>query len=185
MTLTVTTPPTAEPVSLAEAKAHLRVTIEAEDDLIAALVTAARQRIEAELGLALISTGFRESFDCAPDGPIRLSRAPLIAVAEVAVAGADGAFTAIPAESWIAKIGAREAEIAPLNLAWPAPVPPVDGLRVTFTAGFGPDADHVPEPLKQAVLALVAHAFDHRGDAEPASLPPAEPWLAAYRRVRL
>ena len=44
------------PVSMAEAKAFLRVTHDAEDDLIALLIDAARKRVEGETGLALTST---------------------------------------------------------------------------------------------------------------------------------
>lgn len=46
--------------------------------------------------------------------------------------------------------------------------------------------DASPGPLRLAVMMLVAHAFEHRGDS--ADLPPlalVEPWLAPFRRLRL
>ncbi len=185
MTLLITTPPAAEPVTLDQAKAHLRVGIDAEDDLIAALLLAARQRVEAELGLALLATGFRESFDAAP-GVIALSRAPLIAVAAVAVAGTDGTYVTVPPAAYLARLGGRVAEVAPYHRVWPVPIPPIEGVRVDYTAGYGPGPDDVPGALKQAILALVAYAFDHRGEAaDPAPIALVEPWLAPYRRVRL
>ena len=47
--------PAVEPVSLAEAKAHLRVTSTSEDLLIASLITAARVHLEVMLSCAFIT----------------------------------------------------------------------------------------------------------------------------------
>jgi hypothetical protein len=62
----------ADPVTLDEAKAFLRVTHGAEDGLIATTLAAARQIIEAELGLALSE---------ASPAPIRLAILRLAAAA--------------------------------------------------------------------------------------------------------
>ncbi len=175
MPLQILTPPAEEPVSLAEAKAFLRVTHDAEDALIGRLITAARQRIEAELGLALVTTQFTETLDAWPltrTGAARLSRGPLVSVEAIRVDGA-------AATGFAARFGTR-----PGLVSGPPPNPRAvhGGIEVDFTAGFGA-AEDVPAPLAQALLVLIAHAYDHRDEEAP--LAPAEPWLAAFRRVRL
>jgi uncharacterized phiE125 gp8 family phage protein len=199
MTLTLNTPPALEPVTLDEAKAQLRVTYDQEDALIGALITAARQRIEGELGIALIATGFREIHDAWPlevgtavpvtdpltalfSGPIRLVRGPLISVTAIAVADGTGTFQTVNPASYAAEVGSRPGRIAPYDVAWPAPGVPTGGVRIDYTAGYGAGEGDVPAPLRQAILQLVADGFEHRSDA-PLSI--VEPWIASFRRVRL
>lgn len=52
------TPATEEPVSLSEAKAHLVVIHDADDDLISAFVTAARESVERTTGYALVEATY-------------------------------------------------------------------------------------------------------------------------------
>lgn len=182
MTLTLLTPPSAEPVSLAEAKAHLRVTFDEEDALITRMIAAARERIEAELGLCLLETRLRETRDvwASDDGAVTLARGPLIAVEAVERVVVGGLFAPV---AFTAQAGSRPGRVSVAASPW-AGVRSGGALRIDYRAGFGPTAVDVPETLRQAVLALVADAFERRGEGAP-SLAVAEPWLAAWRRVRL
>ena len=67
--LTLVTAPASEPVSLAEAKAHLRIEAADDDSLIGALITAARQSAEAHMRRALMSQTWRLSLDRFPAAP--------------------------------------------------------------------------------------------------------------------
>ena len=63
------------------------------------------------------------------------------------------------------------------------------GIEIDYVAGFG-DAADVPADLKQAVLALVAHWFEHRDAAVvagPGAVVPAgfDRLVETYRQVRL
>src|ERR1043166_2474175 len=53
MSLQLTAPPAIEPVTLDEAKAHLKLDTDADDDLVTRLISAARARAEWHLGRAL------------------------------------------------------------------------------------------------------------------------------------
>ena len=61
-----------EPVSLSEAKAWARIERDDEDALIAGLIRAARQAVEAMTGLVLAQRGFRLALD--PGAAGRLDR---------------------------------------------------------------------------------------------------------------
>ena len=84
MSLVLTTPPAVEPVSLAQAKLRLRLDGDAEDALVASLITAARMTVERKAGLALVEQGWTLTFDAWPRGreiaiplaPVRSTRAP-------------------------------------------------------------------------------------------------------------
>ena len=75
-------------------------------------------------------------------------------------------------------------------LAWPRPGRIANGIEVAFTAGYGPAAADVPAPVRQAILLLVAHWYEHRSPLEQGARPEPVPTmvselLAAYRTPRL
>src|SRR4051812_7717821 len=86
----LTDPPAAEPVTLAEAKAYLRVVTGDEDALVALLIGAARRHVEGATGLALMPQGwsfFLDAWPCAR--AIALPVSPIIAIEAVRVFGED------------------------------------------------------------------------------------------------
>ncbi len=72
----------------------------------------------------------------------------------------------------------------------PAPGRPIKGAEIAFTAGYGPAASDVPAPVRQALLLLVAHWYEHREPIEIGSSATAIPQtvsdlLMPHRGVRL
>jgi uncharacterized phiE125 gp8 family phage protein len=191
MALVLTTPPAAEPISLAEAKAHLRIDASDEDALLLSLIATARMFVERTLGVALITQTWSYFVDYWPQsGCITLPVAPVEAVSAVKVHDASGGSTTLDASSY-----AVDALSRPARLVLKGAVPAVqarelNAFEVDFTAGYGDDADDVPGPLRQALKLLVAHWFEQR---EPVVLGVAADevpttvagLLLPYRRVRL
>jgi hypothetical protein len=76
MALVLTAGPAVEPVTLAEARAHLRVDGSAEDTLISSLIITSRLHVEAALGRRSVSPSSRRAgrtFSTPGRPPVRMS----------------------------------------------------------------------------------------------------------------
>ena len=93
--------PAVEPVSLAEAKAYLRVEHDDDDDTIAALIAGARVHVEAQTRRALITQTWRLSRDAWPsNGRIAVLPAPLRELVAARIHKLDGTTQAIDADAF-------------------------------------------------------------------------------------
>lgn len=188
MSSILVSPPAAEPVTLAEAKAHLRVAHADEDSLISTLIASARRHVEARTGLLLIQQNWTCYADDWPeDGVMALPLAPLIAVDEVAVFGDDDVKAVIDPAHYYVDLASRPPRLLQRgSRVWARPGRIGNGIAISVTAGFGPSSDAVPAPLREAILQLIAHWFEHRGDGKP-PLPPltVDTLIQPYREVRL
>lgn len=168
MALVLTSGPATEPVTVAEAKAHLRLDSDAEDVLIASLIITSRLHVEAALGLALIAQSWTLHLDAFPaDGCVALPVSPVANVTAVRVLAADGAVTLLhPSAFEIDTVSRPPRLVRASGAVWPLPGKCVNGIEIAFTAGYGPHAADVPEPIRRALLLLVAHWYEHRDPAE-------------------
>lgn len=188
MPLFRTVEPAAEPVTLVEAKAHLRVSHNSEDELLGALIRAARDEVETSTGLALIDQSWRLTLDRLPaSATALLMRHPVKAVLSVSVFDADGGASLVDPADYALDNLSRPARLHFQRL--PAPTRSMNGIEIDFTAGFGEAGTDVPDLLKRAILVLVAHWYEFRGvyDAadQPASYPQGyERMISAYKARR-
>lgn len=179
------TGPAVEPLSLEEMRLHLRLDDTQEDDLVGSLIKATRLMLEAATRLKFVSQNWRLSIAQVPAGrAIRVPLAPVLSVDAVRVFDAAGVEALVDPARYQLRRGSEPALVA-LKPGFPdAP----GGIEVDLTAGFGPSAIDVPEPLRQAARMLVAYWFEHRGDEahQRAQLPEdVALMIAPYRSLRL
>lgn len=160
----------ALPVSLSDAKAHLRVMHDDDDLLIQRYVLAAAREIEAYTEIALTRQTITAWAEVEDANTFTLPVGPLAPDAVVMVNGFEA-------------VGVLELGRWPrLSLSTPY----TGALHVTYEAGFGDTSAAVPDDLQLAVMEQAAFAYDNRGDtdAKPGLTPAAARICARHRRVR-
>ena len=191
MALALTSGPAEEPVTVSEAKAHLRIDGSAEDILIASLIVTSRLHVEAALGLALITQGWRLTLDRWPEeGQVRFPLRPIRSVTSVTVLDEDGTPSVVSSADYLLDGQALRPRLIPRDGKWPPPGQRANGIEIAFAAGIGDEPEDIPQPIRHAILLLVAHWYEHRDPLEiggaGAAIPAAvSDLLKPYREVRL
>jgi len=165
-------PPAVEPITLAEARAHLRVTHTDEDALIGVLISAARQHVERVTGLGLINQTWEVALDAFPDGPIRLTKAPIASVSSVEYLDEAGAPEAVDPADLVLDNRRRPGWVSSSS-GWPiAQADTFNAVRVRYVVGFGADGAAVPADLRAAILLILGDLFENRQGQQEAALVP-------------
>ena len=175
--------PAVEPVLLAEAKAHLRLDDAAEDDLVRALIAAARVAVETDIRRVLIAQRWRAVVEDWPAEPLVLPVGPALSLQAVRAIGPSGAAITLDPEE-------TEFDPADGSVRLLGAVPRAERYQVDFTAGFGTSGLDVPQPLRQAIRLLVTHWFEHRAVASMSDTVAVMPHgyrelVMPYRRIVL
>lgn len=152
------------PVTLAEAKARLRVTHDDENAVITAMIASACDQIGEMAGRVLSSETWEVMMSDFP-AAVRLPKSPVIALTSVTYldaveavqAAVLGDFALVQSDDW--------SHVQPaVGKAWPTPgVDREDAARIRFSAGY----TTLPAALKEAVLLMVGHLFRNREGVSP------------------
>ena len=168
--LTVVTAATLEPVTLDEAKRQARVDsdITADDGLIAGLIRTATLHVEKSTGRQLIQTRLLWQLDgilyagCRGEF-LQVPRPPLVAVQSVQYIDNNGTLQTWSSSLWQADLKSAPGRLRPAyGESWPSVRADFGTFRVTYDAGYGTAASSVPDPLRHAILLLVAHLYRFR-----------------------
>jgi uncharacterized phiE125 gp8 family phage protein len=194
MKLELLSGPESEPISLSETKQWLRLDGNAEDELLLALIVSARLTIEAYTRRTLITQSWRMILDAWPepkggnDHPtVAIPFAPFQSVTAMRVFDETDTSHSIGSELFYAAAASDGARV--FFRALPAsPGRALDGIEIDLVAGYGANPADVPEPLRRAILMLVAFWRENRGDGQASQIgisSQAKAIAAPYRRERL
>ena len=149
MTAALITGPALEPVTLEEAKEHLRIDGDDDNAWLAQAITTARRHVESVTRRVLIAQEWRLWLDAWPQGGVlRVPVVPLIAVDAITAYDADGDPQVIDPETYDvdkASLPARIRFETP-----PAPGQALNGIEIDLTAGYGDAAGDAPSAWPMA-----------------------------------
>ena len=160
----VSVAPASEPVSTAEAKAWVRQDLDADDTLIGALITAAREQAEIVTGRALITQTLVWRMDGFPGHVLRVPRPPLQSVTSIAYTDTAGDAQTLAASKYQVDTKSQPGRLAPVfGEVWPTvEIGTLNPLTITLVAGYGDNATDVPEGIRHGIMGILAHLYEHR-----------------------
>lgn len=177
MALKRITPPANMPITLAEAKKHLREDSDDFNEQIEAFIEAAVDFVEGPtgfLGRALIDQEwdlYLDAFPCSIDArpnEIEIPLPPLISVSGVYYLDSDGVEQTFSASSYTVDTASEPGRVMLKSAgSWPTIQQAANAVRVRFRAGYldqtvSPAEDDVPGTIKAAILILVGDLYANR-----------------------
>lgn len=192
----VTTPPASEPITLAEAKAHLRVDFTDEDTLISAIIAAARDFVEMRCNRALLTQDVTMVLPCWPAtlrgnplGSFKLFRSPLQRLTSISYYDTDGELVEDyyhhedDTTKFTINTIAEPPTVTPKkDITLPETYDRPDAITIVFRAGWTLGS-LVPPAIRQAMLLLIGEMYERRENFVK-QLPDAVDMLLAPWTVR-
>lgn len=166
MNISLVTAPTAEPVTLDEAKNHLRVDITDDDILIESLILVARNVCEGISNHKFITQTwdiFLDAFPGSDEFILPKSLSPLASVTHIKYTDEDSNQSTFSSASYAVDIYSDLGRIKLMSDAdWPSDtLYEINAVEIRVVVGYGDDAD-VPQEYKQAILLLLGHWYENR-----------------------
>ena len=163
MSWQITTEPATEPITLVEAKAHLRVDFSDEDDYIDTLIVSARRYCEAYCNRVFITQTWRQNLSEWVN-PIQLKVNPVISVTSLKYYDTNEAQQTITdnANNYQKDLNSDVAKIYDgLVNTFPAIGSTINPIEIITVCGYGAAAD-VPDDIKHAIKFMVSYFYENR-----------------------
>lgn len=163
MKLNLKTAPTVEPITLDEAKNHLKIDSADDNALITALIKTARQLAEGETKRALITQTWEMFLDYA-EPEIEIPKPPLQSIESINVIEDDGSESLVSPTIYM--VATSQNSPGRVKLVTGGSWPYHRGFAsfiIEFKGGYGDAASDVPELLKHGILLFLGHLYENRG----------------------
>src|SRR6056300_713975 len=162
-TLKRTSSPQFLAVTLDEAKAHLRVSGSAQNDLITRLIESATEQLERDIERCLVQATWQQSQYGFPEEgkAILLNMGSATAISSITYLDEDGAEQTLPADQYSLDSGRNAVTCLNDDDGWPETLltpSERDTVFVNFTCGVT-SADCLPRLYKQAILVEVGRYY--------------------------
>ena len=158
--------PAEEPITLAEARLHVRADDTTDDTLISALIVAARERAEHETGRRLITQTREMVLDAFPSSSeaIQLHAECVTAQSIASIEYLNDAGSWITFGSTNYALDARSLPgyvFLASGSSWPTPADSANAVRIRVVCGYG-NAASVPQSIKQWMLLHIGANYANR-----------------------
>lgn len=176
---TLVTGPTAEPITIAEARKQVELspTDTAHDDHLTALIQAAREKFEHDTDLALLTQTWSVTLEELNDDEIYLPKRPVQSITHIKYYDSLNTQQTMSTSVYSLDAAARAVRLNYLQV-WPFVLNRWDAVTITYVCGYSSVAA-VPQIYKQAMKLLIAHNFENRDML----LPEAMQTVPAYEMI--
>ena len=188
-TYQVITPASTYPVSLTEAKSHLKVDTTADDTYITSIIKAATQLSEEYTNRFFIDTVIEQT--CSDFAQLQtLFKSKVSAVSHVKYYDSDNSLQTLSSTIYDTQLKYEPSQI---QLADDKSFPEItkrnDAVVARYTVGYGASASDVPEIIKQAILLTIGNFYQNRNSVVigriATELPMNVKWLLDTYKVQI
>lgn len=154
--------PQQEPITVHDVRAQSRLDVMSiEESYLQSLISAARDVAENHTWLSIAEKTYLTAMDAFPTGAISIDPHPVTEIVSVEYDDLDGNTQTLDPSNYQVDLIGIPARIIPLT-DWPGTQDRANAVRVIYKAGYTPAT--LPPQLRQAMLVLVDHFYEHRGE---------------------
>jgi uncharacterized phiE125 gp8 family phage protein len=167
MAYKIITKATVEPVSLAEARAHLRIetfgspAAHPDDDQIELMITSAREWCEQYTGRAFAEQTIDVAYDDFPENEIAIPLSPCTSITSVKYADTSNVEQTVSSSLYgLDDFSKPNFVVLTPDAVWPTTNGGANNVKIRAVVGDAPE--DTPFPVKSAILLIVGNLYENR-----------------------